>query len=291
MTNSTKASGGPAAPGAPAAASAPVRPIHLPGTSALESLRRHAQTALDTWAREWVSGWAGDEPRNAPLHVESVLDEVGPRFQEYDVVRAGKGCLWFRRSIGDRIAFNCAITGAKKMRDGCSVDEWMSEVVDRAWCARSDVLCAALMGEPVAAHPLEGVGELPQSLFALGSGAVRLSCDAFGLNAIADAAVWRALLPAERASSPQPRPRLTSLERAAHRARTRLDVLLGSVDLELPQLMDLRCGDVLRLPQRLDQGIAVLCEGKTLAHALLGEMRGRKSVQLFADSSSERALR
>jgi flagellar motor switch protein FliM len=55
--------------------------------------------------------------------------------------------------------------------------------------------------------------------------------------------------------------------------------------------MDLRCGDVLRLPQRLDQGIAVLCEGKMLAHALLGETQGRKSVQLFADLPSERALR
>lgn len=76
---------------------------------------------------------------------------------------------------------------------------------------------------------------------------------------------------------------LTPLDRAVQRTRVALDIMLGSVEVELPKLLDLRCGDVLRLPQRLDQRIAVLCAGRPLARAVLGETQGRKCVQLLAD--------
>jgi flagellar motor switch protein FliM len=77
-------------------------------------------------------------------------------------------------------------------------------------------------------------------------------------------------------------PKQTALDQAAARARMRLDAMLGSVEVELPKLLDLRCGDVLRLPLRLDQRICVLCEGIPLAHAALGETQGRKGMQVIA---------
>jgi hypothetical protein len=122
--------------------------------------------------------------------------------------------------------------------------------------------------------------ELPENLRDFGSGAVQLSCEALGLFAIADRAVWRSVPPSERAAVA--RPALTPVDRAASRAAVRLDVMLGSVEVELPKVLDLREGDILRLPQRLDQPLAVVCAGKPLAHAVLGEVHGRRGAQLVA---------
>jgi len=90
-------------------------------------------------------------------------------------------------------------------------------------------------------------------------------------------------LPPTERGTVQRRPALIPLDRALRRGNAQLAVMLGSVEVELPKLMDLRCGDVLRLPQRLDREITVLCGGKVLARAALGERQGRKCVQLASN--------
>lgn len=259
---------------------AAVRPIHIPGAAALEALRQRAQAALDGWAREWVRGWTIGQ-QAAALHLDTACNAVRLQIHEFEAVRSGAGCIWFRGNAADRLSFGRAVVGAELMRDARCVDDWIAGLVEGAREARNHALWSGLLGVQ-ALDPLPaGASEPPEQLFAFGSGAVQLSCDALGLFAIADSAAWRCVPPIERANA-QRLPKPAALERAASRAKVRLDVMLGSVEVELPKLLDLRCGDVLRLPQRLDQGIAVLCEGKPLARAALGEAQGRKCVQVIA---------
>jgi flagellar motor switch protein FliM len=104
-----------------------------------------------------------------------------------------------------------------------------------------------------------------------------------GLHAIADAGVWRLVPPAERMAAHQPA--LVSLDRAAQSARLRLEVMLGDAELELPKVMDLRVGDVLRLSARLHEPLTVSCEGRPFARALLGVADGRKAIQFTVEEN------
>jgi len=259
---------------------AAVRPIHVPGASALESLRQRAVQSLEAWARDWVSGWANDAQRLAALHVRSEVEPT--RTQHYSAVRTEAGCAWFRDGPADRLSFGRAIAGAELMSGSIGADDWITSIVDRAWEERNRTLCSALLGTSVLTLSAASQDALPHTLFALGSGAVQVSCEWLGLHAIFDSGVWHSVPPVERAATNR-LAKAIPLDRALQRATTHLDVMLGSVEIELPKLLDLREGDVLRLPQRLDEGIAVLCEGKLLVRAALGELRGHKSVRISAD--------
>lgn len=257
---------------------AAVRPIHIPGAAALDALRERVQAALDTWAREWAIGCADSAQMLPALRVSAVLDDIRPHAREgWDAVRSEAGCMWFRNGVGDRLRFGEAVVGSALLSSSGYVDEWIGGIAERAWQARNRSLSAALLGGQVADEPNAA---LSSALFAFGSGAVLLSCEELGLHAIADSAVWRAIGSAAEKPA-QESPAVTPLERAMRRATARVDVMLGSVEVDLPKLLDLRRGDVLRLPQRLDEGIQVLCEGQPLAHALLGEAQGRKCIQLL----------
>jgi len=258
------------------------RPIHLPGTAALALLRERAQAALGEWAREWVSGQpaCGNPVENLGLY--SVTSAGRAHGDEYEAVGGDAGCIWVRRGVADITALGRAVVGAELWPGTGAADDWIADVVDQARAARDRALCSALFGTVVAGLSPARSGELPGHLFAVGSGAVELSCELLGLNAIADAAVWRAVPPTERQQL-RSLPRLAPLNVAVRRAGVRLEVVLGSVEVDLPQLLDLRCGDVLRLSQRLDLGITVLCEGKPLGRAALAQLQGRKCVQLLAN--------
>lgn len=257
-----------------------VRPIHISSDAAVDVLRQRGQAALDGWAREWVSGWTSDGQRASKVQVRAVTDGAGVQSYEFEALRTEAGCIWFSCSPVDRLSFGRAVVGAELMRGSRCADDWIAGLIDCARDARNRALCSGLLGmRPIEALPA-GACVVPPELFVFGSGAIQLSCDALGLYAIADSAVWRSVPPVRTRS--QPLPKLAPLDQAASRARMRLDVMLGSVEVELPKLLDLRCGDVLRLPQRLDQEVAVLCEGKPLAHAALGETQGCKAIQVIA---------
>lgn len=257
-----------------------VRPIHLPGAAALDVLRRRAQATLSAWAQEWVSGWANDS--QAAVHVRTVADEEAQSGHEYSAVRTEAGCMWFRCGPANRLSFGRAVVGAELMPRSACADDWIAGVVDCAMEARDRALCSALLGTPLSEPLPPAPGVLPKCVRAFGAGAVQFLCDELALDAIVDRAVWRNVPPTQREDAHR-LPKVTPLERATQRAKVRLEVILGSVAVELPTLLDLRRGDVLRLPQRLDQGIAVLCEGKPLARAALGETQGRKAVQILAE--------
>jgi hypothetical protein len=258
-----------------------VRPIHLAGATALESLRERAVAALDAWAREWLTG-LGPEGLSGLTDLVVATDARPLQAIGYEVLRVGSGAMWFRRSRSDHKQLGCAVVGFDAMTDIPNPDSWIEAVIDQACDDRDRRLCSALMGAPVAGAVLS-MGALPDELFAFGSGAVYLSCELLGLHAIADGTVWRGTPPVER-SRQNRRPKVTPLDTAVRSATARVEVVLGSVEVELPKVLDLRCGDVLRLPQRLERAITVLCEGRPLARAALGEHQGRKSVQLLSDS-------
>jgi hypothetical protein len=254
------------------------RPIHLPGEAALDSLRQRAQGALDFWAREWMSRRA-DQQQSAVAQV-AAFDSACDSTREYEAMRSKTGCMWFRRSSDDRVNFAREVFGPELLPKGVATDDWLSEIMDRAWHARNRALCTALLGTPTVETEATRLDEPPRDMFAFGSGAVRLSCDTLGLYAIADQSVWRSVPPTQRARR---LPKVTPLDRASLQATVKLEAMLGSVAVDLPKILDLRCGDVLRLPERVDQGIAVLCDGKPFARAALGESRGNKCAQLMAD--------
>lgn len=261
--------------------SAPVRHLFVQGLGAFQWLRRRVHASLDAWAGEWVSEWASDIKRLECLHVVPIDQDLMARQGEYQMVRTAAGRMWFRQSPDDRLQCSRAVVGSDLMLRIASADEWTRDITDHARSVRNEALCASLMDAPILQGPPASTGELPAELFAVGSGAVRVQWAETGLYAVADAGVWRSMPPIE--PSTQSLPKLTPMDRAAHRAKAQLDVMLGSVDIGLPSLLDLHRGDVLRLPQRLDQGIAVLCGGKPLAYAVLGMTDGRKSVRILGN--------
>jgi len=255
----------------------PVRSIHLPGATVLESLRERASAVLQSWGREWIAGWSAHATALGNLRVTAPVEprEPGDSWEQF-------GGIWFRCGLAETEELASSITGEPQTTGSGLADDWMRDLVDRAWRSRNEMLSAGLAGRAVDGAPLQVTSALPSGLFEFGSGAVEISCKPLGLDAIADNTVWRTIAPPARARDSN-RNRLVPLETAlrAHRTNARLDVMLGSVDLELASLSDLRCGDVLNLPSRLDEGITVLCEGRPLTRALLGAVRGRKCIRLL----------
>ena len=254
-----------------------VRPIHLPGSSAMATVLQRTRVALATWAREWVTGWTDDGEYLVTLNIESAREEDFRSAQEFEGIRGANGCVWFRRAARDRLNSGRAVVGAGLMPHSASADDWIAGIAEQAWTARNHTVCEMLQGAARPGPAAHGA-QWPASLSGMGSGAVKISCESLGLRAIADAGVWSLVPPAERKSSRLPA--LVRLDRAAQRARLHIEVMLGSVELELPKLMDLCSGDVLRLPTRLDQPLMVSCEGTPFARAVLGDAAGRKSVQI-----------
>ncbi|HEY5760120.1 MAG TPA: FliM/FliN family flagellar motor C-terminal domain-containing protein [Steroidobacter sp.] len=254
-----------------------VRPIILPGAAALEWLRLRAQSALDAWAREWVV--AHGSRLDGALRVEAIDCTHRTNIHEYEVVCTDAGCMWFRAGRADRLDLGCAVVGHQLMPRSTCADDWIAGVVDGARHALTRELTTALLGAPMPGKWPPHLTALPAAALATGTGSVLICCEGLGLHAVADGSVWRSVPPTRRDVS-QRLPALTAVDRAIRKARARLDVMLGSTEVELPKLVDLRCGDVLRLPQRLDQSLAVLCEGQPLAQAALGQAQGRICVQI-----------
>jgi len=255
------------------------RPIHLPGQAALGILREHVRAALHGWARDWVRGWSDEGQQLAELHVRTV--DVAGLHDEYQSLHAEGGTIWLRRGRTDRAQLGSAVTGVELMPEGRCADDWIANVVDQAWDSRSRALCIALLGAPCGDPPVVSMRSPPADLFHLGSGAVQVTCPRLGLHAIADNQVWRRIPPTEH-GRPHHRSGLQPLDKAARGASAKLEALLGSVEIDVRKLLELRCGDVLILPQRLDDEIAVLCAGKPLARGALGAIQGRTCVQLLA---------
>jgi hypothetical protein len=259
-----------------------VRTIQLPSATALSTIVQRLRAALASWVCEWTLGGFADAFAGAAVNVRSVEAKHAPRTADFATVQTSAGSLWVRSSPADFARLGRCVVGDALMPLGSWADDWVADLVTRAWDARNCAIAAALLDAAPAADTSqvvpESVGAVPANLFAFGAGSVHLSCELLGLNAVADRSIWRSTPPQDRVR--RAHGQLTPLEAAAQNATVRIDVVLGAVELDVLQLLDLRCGDVLRLPQSLDEGLGVHCEGHLLARGTPGERRGRKCVQL-----------
>jgi Type III flagellar switch regulator (C-ring) FliN C-term len=264
---------------------ASVRAIRLVGAPVLPVLHEIAATALASWAEEWLACAAPDAMSD--LAVAAVEPADAPVTGPASHWAGGQGELWFDESSDNERRFGLAVAGSALLDDAAGVDDWVAAALVRAKAERNRALCGALTGvaiKPAAARP---VARLPSALFALGSGAIRIRCLRIGLDVVTDAEVaLRAQAPSP-SSSRSPLPRLTPLEGVAASTTTRLVASLGTLDLDVSTTLDLRCGDVLRLPRRLDEGIDVTCGGVPVSRAQLGELDGRKGIQLRSSQKFE----
>ncbi len=253
-----------------------VRPFHLPGAGALAQVRQRVHAALRSWAREWLA----DDDRLAATTVESATREHVRGAEDFEGLVGAKGRVWFRQGASERASFGRAVLGDALMPRSLPADDWVADVAGEAWTLRNRALCESLVGAALAAPPADDSSGSMHVMRA-GSGAITIRCEPLGLFAIADAGVWSLTPPTERPAGRAPA--LVPLERAARQSSLRIEVLLGSAELPLPTIMDLRRGDVLRLSSRLDQPLAVCCEGRPFARALLGDLDGRRSI-LISDT-------
>lgn len=257
--------------------SAPARPIELVGTSVLQSLREAVAPELKAWAQDWLPGSCGELELAATALEASQLDtvsQVGP----WECTATERGSVWFNAAkLKQRRLAHVMLGGDAFAGAGPELDSWTQRLVAQALVAQRRALGAVLL-TPVVATSQWLEEALPRRLLRFGEGAIRLSCDRVGLEAVVDAPAWRELL--GRAFSVPPRGGLTPLEAAACTGTVELGVVVGQVDVELAKVLDLRSGDVLRLPRRLDERLMVECDGRPLAEASLGERGGKLCMQL-----------
>lgn len=256
-----------------------VRPFCVWGEAGLERVRRCVHETLQAWARDWRGVTPGATPGPLEVQVMALDSTLAPPPGELEAVHGAAATLWVRRRASDRSACAEAVVGADLLPGGSAADDWVAQALDRAWSVRNRALCQALLGErapEVVSPPPQAV---PAELFAVGSGALQIRCDVLGLHALVDRHVMRDTPPAERGRAAPRLAPTVSIEQAIGPARLRVEALLGSVELELEQLLDLRRGDVLRLPQRLDRPLSLTCEDRPLAGVRLGEAHGLLAVQ------------
>jgi hypothetical protein len=281
--------------------SADLRPIRLLGHHALAALEARVQAALEGEVAAWLQphvrpvalqlrapqrddagsrgarderdGHAGGDTPGDPVAGDGSSAASSPAFERFE---GAHGTLWIRRRPVDRWAWLRASLGeAFCTGDDAPADAWAAAVAEQGWGARNDALCEALTG-PASSKPADGPDE---ALYALGSGAVQIEAAALGLFALADAGVLRHVPPRAVAALGSDPPRVP-LDRAAARAGVGLDVSVGRVEIGLRTLLELRPGDVLRLPTRLDDTLPLGPPAAPPLRCALGESAGRAAVRI-----------
>lgn len=249
--------------------SANVRPFHVVGAHALGSLELRVHEGLLAWRQGWLP--AGAPEPALELRALLTVDDLAGGW----VLHAGDGGrVWFHTGAVQERSLASALLG---MVAPGVLDEVLQQVVGKACAQRNSAVAQALIGphaDPVMAPP-------DAALAAPGSGAVCLRAPALGLWAVADAGALRHVPPLEAARKPSSA--LVPLERTLGRAPLRLDVTLGSVELELGPLLELQPGDVIRLPARLADNLTVEAAGQRLAGGRLGTLDGHRAVQIVAE--------
>ena len=94
-------------------------------------------------------------------------------------------------------------------------------------------------------------------------------------------------MPPRPAAAGGPVPPCVPLDRAAARSGLRLDVSIGRLEVPLQTLLELRPGDVLRLPTRLDDTLPLGPPAAPPLRCALGESAGRAAIRIcLADWTS-----
>ncbi len=256
-----------------------VRPLRFVSAHARGAVELRVLSALLAWMHDWI-------PNGAPepaLRVRAELDAAAMAAAA-DLHATANGRVWFRRSDADDCALAAALLGAAALPK-LPTDPVFAGALAQARRARNRAVAQALVG----AHE-DAVESVPDpALRAFGAGALQIECETVGLSLLADGGVLRQVPPREvglRSATPA-----VALERTLANAPVRVEVDLGSVEIELASLLELGRGDVIRVPTRLTEGALVHIDGAAIGRASLGTHEGRRAVQLVATGDMERNRR
>jgi hypothetical protein len=243
------------------------RPYILLGESRLAALRAALEAALRPWQQAWGL---------APERIECVA------------LRAGAAALWTPRAAfeGDAgaqawLAWPDELGGAlERALCGAAPGKGLAQ----ALAARAQEALLQALGTAVPGGRRVGALAPASVLYAAGSGAALVQLH-FGRQALAvllDHAAVRALAPAAPAALPPLPP--CDLQAAVGTATLALPVQLGSIELDLADLMAVRVGDVIRLGRSTEQPLPVLAPDGAgpLFHAHLGKVGQALAVQAAA---------
>jgi len=257
--------------------SASARPIHIPGAAACEALRGRVQAALDAWSLEWVCRRGGELPQ-ATVQIRTVHEGMSGPADEYEAAGEVAALAWFRCSDADCAGFSRAVTGQPLAADPAAADERLGQAIDLARCARNRALCAALIGEAVPAIEVGLSSTPPAAVFAMGSGAVELSCPAIGLHMIVDGSIWQRLrtsrcdeqrLDQGLAVLCEGRSLVRSVLPFLGSVKVKVAVRVGSAEVSVAELLEMKQGAVLALDRAVEAPLDVLVDGQVVARGTL----------------------
>ncbi|WP_211473819.1 FliM/FliN family flagellar motor switch protein [Collimonas humicola] len=180
----------------------------------------------------------------------------------------------------------------------------VSELVQAAWqdcikALRSSLGSASVLYPESGRQPRfgasGGIGQaLPVRHMSAWSGAVRVSLPWCGLQLALHIGPGRVanLLGADKKetlpAAPAASDALVPLHKALSRQQTSLRLELSAVELDLGSLQALVVGDVIPLPHKLEQPLAVIGEdGKLLCGAYLGQQQGMRAIELVRVHAGE----
>lgn len=242
------------------------RPYVLLGESRLAALRAALETALRPWQQAWG---------------------LAPERIECAALRAGAAALWTPRAAfegaGARawLAWPDELGGAlERALCGAAPGRGLAQ----ALAARAQEALLQALGTALPGGRRVGALAPAPALYGAGSGAALVQLH-FGRQALAvllDPAAVAALAPAAPAAlAPLPP---CDLQAAVGSARLALPVQLGSIELDLADLMAVRVGDVIRLGRSAEQPLPVLAPdgAGALFHAHLGKVGQALAVQAAA---------
>jgi len=259
-----------------------VRPFFLMGASELEAVQVVVSPALASWAEEWLAR-DGDAVVNDIVAL--AVDAAGPSMTE-ESWRESVAGLWFNEAADGDQLLGAAVTGASWATDGFDSDPWLGKMLSQARETRNRAVRLAL-GLPLDPDYRSGPARpLPFGVLQPGSGAVRIMWPGVGLDAVASALVLNPILRSAASRVPRGISPLQPLSTATLHASAHVIATLGSIEIDAGTLLDFRAGDVLRLARHLGDAVDVTCGGVTLCRAHLGQLDGRKAVQLLSNSTN-----
>lgn len=253
---------------------AAVRPFRLIPGSILSSLQTELSDALKGWAGQW-----GVCDNDFALSLQPFVPRgktVASR-AEYLHFRAGEAQAWAAVSRQALRNLHTAMFGAQHSLACADREE------DYSWEAVQQAR-AQLLGDIIFICARANPGEasttdtLPDSLLIAGTGALEISVGLIGLQMIVSGSSFQAPASKEpKAANAVP----VSITDIVKDQPVRLDVLAGTADIELINLLELAPGDVILLDACVDEPLQLLGPADTpIGRCALGQSAGHRAIQI-----------
>lgn len=268
---------------------APVRDLVLLSDKALGSIRTQLMNHWQAWATAWCGVPDASVTDEAfDLDVRRVADALEP-LPDPSVWRTSGAASSLWRHAADASVQAFARQLVRRASGPFPGDgDW---ALGAARAALAD-LEVRWTGAVATAKPIAGdVVPLADALHpALGG--VLASVPALGIHWLLSPALYRAWLPAGDAKAqPLPAPIAGKLAEVLKPGALSLELGIGHVDIAVTDLLELRVGDVVRFPTRLDEPLPLVApkadgQRDELMRARLGHREGRLAVQVVSGRRS-----